>query len=267
MMALQIFRLLVIVLQHVFKKVSMVFAIALIILGTTSAISAQDGAANYQVVGYSEDGRYFAIEEFGREAVTGVPFAQISVFDLRTGLFVLGTPASATSLDDELTPGDMLIEVRERTTTIFEDLNIELPATALAVHGDGERVENTRALEFGILLNDGSQRISGRYELELEQFDALSSSDCLLVQSGIRPQGYALYFENFGQRLEIHRDTILTRNRGCPISYQLKAVYVPFDAVDVQYGVALIMVNVQTDYGVERRFLPVSLGVSFGGPN
>lgn len=238
--------------------------VSILSLGATSVSLAQNLSVNYQVSGYSQDGRYFAYEEFGREQVTRVSFAQISVYDLRTGLLVLGTPALSRSLDDAQTPADMLKIVRAQTKTIFEDLSIGMPAIALSVHGDGERIENTTAMQFGILLHDGTQRISGRYELKLEQFDVISSTDCLLLETGVRPQGFTLYFENFGQRLEIHQDKILSRKRGCPESYQIKAVYVPLGAVDVQQGVAMVMINIQTDNGIERRFLPVALGVGLG---
>ncbi|MCB9992517.1 MAG: DUF2259 domain-containing protein [Hyphomicrobiaceae bacterium] len=219
---------------------------------------------NYHAIGYSRDGRYFAFETFGRSAATDTAYATFFVQDLATNLLVLGTPANAASIDPAEPLGAIIAKARAQAPTVLDDLEIDVPAIIEAVNGDGMRVSDSRLLDFGLLLNDGSARIAGQYQLKLESFDTSASTDCRGLGGGAPVQGFALSLIAGSQVVEVHRDAVLTRSRGCPTSYEVKAVFVPAGANDISRAVVLVAAYVETAEGTERQFLPVGLNVALG---
>ena len=67
----------------------------------TSALAGE--SAQFDAIGYSEDGRYFAFEQFGIQDGSGFAYAEIFLIDLTTDSFVGGAPFE-TRIDTELAP-------------------------------------------------------------------------------------------------------------------------------------------------------------------
>jgi predicted secreted protein len=66
-------------------------------LGLVAAL-AGPAAADYthdRVIGFSEDGRYFAFETYGLQRGSGLPFAKLFVVDLDRDARVQGSPIRA----------------------------------------------------------------------------------------------------------------------------------------------------------------------------
>ncbi|MCB1517965.1 MAG: DUF2259 domain-containing protein [Hyphomicrobiaceae bacterium] len=235
-------------------------ATAVILFSTISQASAQGLLTNFDVIGYSRDGRYFAFETFGRDPGTGTAYASLYVQDVSTNRFVLGTPTNAKTIDPNEPLGSVMEKARAQTPTLLNDLEIDLPAIIEAMNGDGMADANTQKLDFGLLLNDGSGRIVGDYRLELDSFDTSATTDCRGLSGSPTPKGFTLTLSSGDQDVVLHKDEVLTRSRGCPLSYEIKALFVPAGAVDISHGVALIAAQVQTDAGIVRQFLPVATG-------
>ncbi|MCA1775639.1 MAG: DUF2259 domain-containing protein [Loktanella sp.] len=72
---------------------------ALFIALGMALLAGQSKAGQYthdQIIGFSEDGRYFAYETFGLQRGSGLPYASIYVVDLDRDAWVSGTPFEAS---------------------------------------------------------------------------------------------------------------------------------------------------------------------------
>lgn len=214
--------------------------------------------AALDVIGYSGDARYFAFEEYGIQDGSGFAYSSIYLIDLSTDSWVVGTPIKVQAEgEDEALPAvraEALAEAQEQ----IENLGIAYPADLIALNGDGVPDEAAQVLRFGVpgylpgsTLND--------QELLLDTFDTNAAAPCEEWFS-VKPKGYALSItEGEGERL-IHRDDALPRSRGCPTSYRIYGVVLPYMAQELTDAVALISVYPGGFEGPDRRFLAVPLG-------
>lgn len=226
---------------------------------------AQNFVTGFVPIGYSPDARYFAYEEFGVTPQAGRQFATVSVLDVVENRWVLGTPATVESLDPDDHPGTLRDMAMEQSDAILSDLSVNWPATYLTLNGDGLKGRDPHKLSFGLMSASDWQTVTGNFELTLETFDTSSSASCAAFD--VQPVGFALSLANFGQPLEIYRDGVLPRSRGCPIAYELKAVIVPFGAENISRGVVMIAIDGMSEEGLFRTYFPVPLGIGLGRLN
>ena len=128
-----------------------------------------------------------------------------------------------------------------------------------ALVGDGAPDANAQALRFG---SPGYQpgAVMGDYELRLSSFATTAAAPCADWFS-VDPMGYQLTISADGNERVVHRDESLPRSRGCPVTYRLYGVTLPFNAGSAEAAVALISVYPGGFEGPDRRFLAVPLGL------
>lgn len=211
------------------------------------------------LIGYSPDGRFFAFEEFGLLSGSNLPYSNIHVVDLQEDRFVVGSPVNEQGSDETIS----VIAVRAQALASAEprlaDLGITRPAELVALNGDGAAEADRETLSFGTPLPNDPSTISGNYEVSLETFETDAAATCG-SDSPSRAQGFALTVESEGSRREMHRDTTLTRTRGCPVSYRLYGIALPFGSTDISGAVALVSAYLDEPTGTSRRFVAISLG-------
>ncbi len=218
------------------------------------------GAENSQVVpiGYSQNGRYFAYEEYGRDDVQKSVYSRIYMVDLEEISQVVGTPVFNRAEQDRLSLFQVRAQTRQDAQVYLDSLKITHPAIIAAMIGDGQADADRSHISFGVPSMQVSGKIVGRYDLSLETFETASAMDCdpYLDQP---PQGMKLVMENFGTTLEAYKDGVLSRSRECPFAYQLTGVVLPFAATDISNSVALVSVLTRGLTGVQRHFLAIPL--------
>lgn len=209
-------------------------------------------------VGYSEDGRYFAFEEFGIQDGSGFPYSSIYVVDLPADKWLPGTPVRVVMENEAASQAAARAEALEQAAATLDELAITAPADLIALNGDGEPGDGL-SLDFGAvgyLPGD----LNGRYTLSLEIFDAASPEDCVTFL-GEEPKGYALLLEGEGESRELHRDAgMLPRSRGCPMTYRIYGVAARPQSASLTGAVAIVAVYPFGFEGPDRRFLAVPLG-------
>ncbi|VAW22433.1 hypothetical protein MNBD_ALPHA12-600 [hydrothermal vent metagenome] len=237
----------------------------LLIFLSTGAASASDNS-QFVPIGYSPDGRFFSYEEYGASEKSRLAYSHIYVIDLVQNKWILGTPVMYMALR----PSETLNDVRKRTATqaemILSDLDISVPAQIIAMIGDGELEVDRSKLLFGVPDKGTEGTIVGNYLLELKSFEAAAASPCW-QWFGKKPLGFSVTMENFGGTLEIYKDGVLPRSRGCPFEYRFSAVIMPFGASDISNS--LVMLAAFT-YGLEeinKQYLAVPLGFKILGKN
>lgn len=224
--------------------------------GLTAPAFAGDRAL-IEYLGYSDDGRYFAFEEFGVQDGSGFPYANIFIIDLPADSWVSGTPYRVLVDNDEADVADARDEAAERAEAKLDALGIGGAVHTLAVNGDGDpRTGTGHELTFGRPGYDLGDVTEVR-TLALETYPLPASMDCdaLLGEPGL---GFALTLDG----VEIHRDAgTLPQSRGCPMDYRVYAVVRPAEWSNATGAtLAIISIHPFGFEGPDRRFLALPLG-------
>lgn len=236
---------------------SIVLALALA-FGCVAPALAGD-RAQLDIIGYSEDNRYFAFEEYGVHDGSGFPYSSIYIVDLQKDSWTAGSPFSVVPKDEERSLASVRDEVRQQASAEIGKLGIDTPADIIALVGDGEAGASCTALEFGIPGYTFPGEVYETFKLELETFPASSPEPCR-DYLGEDAKGYALTLSGDGEAREVHRDTKLPSSRGCPVDYRIYAVVAPFDRVARSDMVAFISAYPYGFEGPDRRFIALPIG-------
>jgi predicted secreted protein len=233
-------------------------ASVLTILALASPAWAGDRAL-IDIIGYSENGQYFAFEEFGIQDGSGFAYSSIYIIDLSTDSWVVGTPLREQADDEGVSLSQIRAEVQLQAAPDIEGFGIEVPAEYAALIGDGAPDSDGQTLRFGSPGYEPGD-VSGDYELRLSTFSTTAVAPCAEWFS-VDPMGYQLVISDKGSERLIHRDGALPRSRGCPVTYRLHGVVLPFSAGSISQAVALISVYPGGFEGPDRRFIAVPLGL------
>ncbi len=215
--------------------------------------------AAIDVIGYSQDSRYFAFEEYGIRDGSGFAYSSIYLIDLSTDRWVIGTPVQITADSEDEPLGVVREAAQAEAGEALSALGVVEPAEFAALLGDGVPDDDGQTLRFGVPgFGTGAPR--GDYRLELSSFPARAASPCAEWFS-FEPLGYELVIADGDNRRLIHRDSTLPRSRGCPQAYRLYGVVLPFGGTSISDAVALISVYAGGFEGPDRRFVAVPLGL------
>ncbi len=233
-------------------------ASALAILALASPALAGDRAL-IDIIGYSESGQYFAFEEFGVQDGSGFAYSSIYIIDLHTDSWVVGSPFREQADDEGVSLSQIRAEVQLQAAADLAGFGIDVPAEYAALIGDGAPGTDGQTLRFG---SPGYEpgNVSGDYELRLTTFATTAAAPCAEWFS-VDPKGYQLVVADGDSERLIHRDGALPRSRGCPVTYRLYGVTLPFNAGSASDAVALISVYPGGFEGPNRRFIAVPLGL------
>lgn len=210
-------------------------------------------------VGFSEDFRYFAFEEYGIQDGSGFAYSSLYVIDLQSDSWVVGTPVRFQAGDENTTLQSVRQTVAANAAGHIDEFAIHVPVEIAAMIGDGVPDTDAHALEFGApSYLPGT--VSGDYGLTLSTFPTTATSPCADWFS-VDPLGYELSVSDSGGTRLVHRDENLPRSRGCPTDYRIHSVVMPFQGVTLSNAVAIISVYPGGFEGPDRRFLAVPLGL------
>ncbi len=210
-------------------------------------------------IGFSQDFRYFAFEEFGIQDGSGFAYANLYVIDLSTDAWVVGTPVRIRADSEERSLSDVRAEAKERASSHIDGFGINVPVEIAALIGDGVPDTDARELVFGAPAYLPGM-VSGNYRLHLSTFPATAASPCG-DWFDREPLGYSLSLSDSGVDRLVHRDMNLPRSRGCPFDYRIHSVVMPFMGATLSNAVAIISVYPGGFEGPDRRFLAVPLGL------
>lgn len=231
------------------------------VAGAFPALAGDSAVAIVQ--GYSNDGRYFAFEEFGIQDGSGFAYSNIYAVDLDTDRWVVGTPIRIQAEEDTIPLPVIRERAYEQALPRLEGLGITQPAQVAALIGDGVPNADGTTLTFGLPVHTGMPgQVRNRYDLKLETFETESGAPCL-DWFDAKPIGFSVSITDFGVTREAYRDGSLPRSRGCPQTYRFYGVYLPYMATDISRAVALVSVYAYGFEGPDRRFVAVPLSFSY----
>ena len=233
------------------------------LLGIVPAFAGDRAQANY--IGFSDDGRYFAFEQYGILDGSGGFYSDVFVIDLAGQDLLEGAPFSAAADGEDMQNiADTRATAVRAAQPLLEKNGIDNPVSIAALNGDGALGQDNLALDnksihFGQPFYAGIQY---DYVLTLEQIDVSNSKSCA-VTADWPYQGFALSLTNNEAMTtrEVHRDLAqetLPASRGCALGYSIYSIVYPLDGEGD--SIALISVYSRGFEGLDRRFLAVPLG-------
>lgn len=211
-------------------------------------------SAEFDAIGYSQDHRYFAFEQFGIQDGSGFAYADLFVIDLETDSFTAGSPFRVRVDEDSSNVAEARALVHEEAETALDEFDISTPARPIALRGDGELGDDGLSITYGIP-SYGLAQVEGEYALSLDIFRAPSNQDCEIFEGD--PMGFAMYRDS---DTEIYRDERVPTSRRCVITYKFYGIFTPFGSWDNAASVAVLSVWSHGFEGPDRRFLAVPVG-------
>ena len=226
------------------------------ILTTIGAFAAE--RAEFDLIGYSPDGKYFAFEEYGIQDGSGFAYSSVYVLDVDNDSWVGDSPYRAHADDENTALRDIRQAALEAAFETIISHDISHPARLIALNGDGEPEADELTLDFGLPGYAKPDSRFGDYELSFEIYDAPSGEDCM-GYFGDKAKGFRLLFTEDDAISIVHEDSRIPKSRGCPVTYRASAVIVPFEATDISRAVTLISVWTHGYEGLDRRFIAIPL--------
>ncbi|MFN4099514.1 MAG: DUF2259 domain-containing protein, partial [Pararhodobacter sp.] len=221
-----------------------------------------------RILGFSEDGAYFAFKTYGLQRGSGLPYAEVFVVDLARNIWVPGTPFRAVRgemamAEVEAAPFAALEAVRrdvlDAATPMLQDRLIRRPATRLYAAGIGQAHGAGELTRIAIPHPDNPTAPPWHeFTLRLAEEHVPAAAEYCPHPDVVR--GYRLdLLRADGQAETLHQDQRIPASRGCAQAYRLDAVV---SAGYPQAGtpmVAMISVWAQGFEGLERRVIAAPL--------
>jgi predicted secreted protein len=226
---------------------------ALLALMALPAVAGDRALIGY--LGFSEDGNYFAFEEFGVQDGSGFPYTNLYIIDLPADAWVSGSPYRVTIEDESGDVEDARDMAFEQAEAKLDELDISVAVHPIAVNGDGEDIGDGHSLTFGDP-GFGLEPIQNPRELTLETIPLQSNMDCSIIEGEV--YGFTLSLDG----KEIYADKgPLPASRGCAMDYRIHAVVRPAEWFfgGTRHDVAIISSYPFGFEGPDRRFLAVPI--------
>ncbi|MCR6670908.1 DUF2259 domain-containing protein [Devosia ginsengisoli] len=239
------------------------FGAALLGALTLAAPAIAGDRAGIDYLGYSDDFRYFAFEEYGIQDGSGFAYTNIYVLDLSSDDWVKGAPIRVRIDDESVDLRQARAEAHAQAQPLLEQYGITEPVEILALNGDGTVDADFNRMTAG-WPSYGMSAPAHVFDLTLESFTALGDGTCASYTD--EPlTGFALTYTKDGTSTEVHRDVTVPKSRGCVSAYRLYGVIAPFDSfaafnTDPTAGVVAIVSVYSLGFeGPDRRFIAVPL--------
>lgn len=222
------------------------------LLAATPALAGDRAQIGF--LGFSDDGRFFAFEEFGVQDGSGFPFSTIFIIDLPADAWVTGSPYRVTLEDDGADVEDARDQASDLAEAKLDELDISVAANLTALNGDAEDIGDGHTLVFGPA-GYGLEPIQAKHELALDTIALEPGMDCAIIDD--ETYGFALSLD--GE--EVYADEgPLPASRGCAMDYRIYAIVtVPDWHVGERPVVAIISAYPFGFEGPDRRFIAVPL--------
>lgn len=232
-------------------------AVSLILFSAAPALAGDTAA--FDPIGFSEDGRLFAYEEYGIQDGSGFPYDNIYVVDLIEDKWV--SPPVRVRLDDESAGLPAAREqAMSRARAMLDKVALTTPAEILLMNANGEAGANGIEVSVGSFGN-GLDEPRDPFTLTLSTFPSTSTEPCASYGMEDPVQGFALSFsDSSGNAAEIYRDEAVPASRGCASDYRIHAVVGPYaSGFNASPFVAVISVYTLGFEGPDRRFVTVPI--------
>lgn len=229
---------------------------ALLLCFSLQAAQAGD-TAEVNVLGFSQDGKIFAFEEYGTQDGSGFPYANRFYIDTETDNFLPDTPIRIRLDDENETVASARSQARQRGEQIVADATL---AEFRGVTAAFNAVTEFSADPYRIVVNPRPvfPPIDDPVEFRLEELPLAADERC---QGFGDIAGFRLTRINAvpgSQTVLLHEDKTIPQSRGCPTGYRLGGVQTLFQGSGAPVFAVLIAVEGVGFEGPDYRWIAVT---------
>lgn len=171
--------------------------------------------------GFSDDGAYFAFEQYGVQDGSGFPYASITIVDVETDSWVQGTPIRVLLKEDSFSPNQARAQAQQQASALLTQYGIKSSNGVLVAHNPvSELSANPKNVRFKPV--KATTEFGPTVELQLDTFGLAASADCEVFGA---TYGFRLLM-SFPEHVRIlNDDTRIPTSRGCPLDYRIDQVH------------------------------------------
>jgi predicted secreted protein len=235
---------------------SLLLALALVLPATAA------DRALINLIGYSQDGDYFAFEQFGIQDGSGYAFSDVFVVDLANDKWTYGTPFEVQAEDEEKSLTEVRAEAIAKAQDKLDEYKIDVPVQILALNGDG------MGKDRGTNLSWSTPACCSPAQIQADAFSLILSLRSIASTEpycqDMSPVGFNLEYQDQNGVRTLNADgDELPKSRGCTLDYSIYAVVAPFSEYYAdgftRRSVAVIATYPFGFEGVDRRFMVVPI--------
>jgi len=218
-------------------------------------VAAAGDTASLNVIGYSEDGRIFAFEEYGVQDGSGFPYSNYFFLDTQTDKFLPGTPIRVLVQDELSLAKIRKLSADKAAALVAQHRLTDNPGSLLAYNPPSEANSNEFNVRFYSYVSSAPMtELTNTLELTEQEFPP--TEDCLNMTGTYK--GFTLKLtEDGGKPVDrvIHADASVPASRFCANGYRIGAV-VGSETSNAPV-MAMILVSRFGFEGPDRRWIAV----------
>ncbi|MEH6724956.1 MAG: DUF2259 domain-containing protein [Hyphomicrobiales bacterium] len=171
--------------------------------------------------GFSDDGAYFAFEQYGIQDGSGFPYSSITIVDVKSDSWVAGTPIDVVLDEESASPNQARARAQQQASALLSQYGVKSSNGVLVAHNPvSELSADPKNVIFRPVKT--TMEIGPPIEVQLDAFELSAGSDCTVFGT---TYGFRLLLSTPGQVKILHEDTRIPSSRGCPLDYRIDQVY------------------------------------------
>ncbi len=229
--------------------------IFLLFFGFSNSIARAGDYASRQILGFSDDGRYFAFEQYGVQDGSGFPYSEIFIMDTGADKWVEGSPIRSRIDDENAVQAEARKQARSQADPLLEKLRITEPGELLASNPRSELSADPGKVVFNAA-HRFTPPVTKPVTLTLSE-KPLDPGECgQYTDESIKGFSLTMTPED-GDAIVLHDDKSVPASRGCPLGYAIADVLRHEHEGKTAYAILLHVATVGFE-GPNSRFLAVT---------
>lgn len=231
---------------------SLLAATALVAALSSPAIAGD--YADRTIIGFSPDGAYFALEEYGVQDGSGFPYSNVYVIDVDRDAWVDGTPVRVRIDDEAAMLNRARADAMKQARPLLDKLNVIAKGNQVVTNPATELSADPYAVRFRT--NQWFNMVERPWDLKLTRIPMPGAKGC---ENYDDVAGFRLELTDpDGKTRVLHEDTSLPASRTCARDYAISEVVVlPADKGAASMAIVISLIR-QGFEGPDRRFLAVT---------
>jgi predicted secreted protein len=200
---------------------------ALAVLGMANPAISGD-AAQLSIIGFSQDGKYFAFEQYGEQDGSGFAYSDIFITDTGRNAWVKGSPFHVLAEDEKAGINEIRRKARAKARNLMTRFKIDRPADIIAANPVTEVVANRKVMVFDTAyygpasaIQAAGNRDNFRHELQLSNVPVPNTENCVMDEKVLSGFSLSLRKASTGIVTQAYKDAGAPATRGCPFDYQI----------------------------------------------
>lgn len=207
--------------------------------------------AERRIIGFSENGAYFAFEQFGVQDGSGFPYSDIFILNIANDTWAAGSPFR-TRLDDDMQDVNAARAINaNKAASAIASLGIRDAGRLLAANPITESGANAYQVTFRPTPQFGAE-----WQLNMSEYPMMASG-CSGFEADIRGFSLTLTLDDGQPPRTMQQDSSIPSSRKCPIGYGISDVVIHGDYNEPSRLIVLVRVMSVGFEGPDLRYIAI----------